>query len=319
MILLESLNSLNIITFSFNHKKKKEQDTLKIQKEFFEQYTYFPFLHTFTKSHPLRKSCLVSVRFKRISCIDIERSLQRGPRGLPRESRKMVEEFPAERQARTGASRYSVYRLFVRWEWRITWQNIFFLSFVYSNVERIGLFTRDVGSIYKNMSQRLKMEQDVQEKERMMIGLTGCLDKDILKRFVRQRFILIANRQQLSFDDWRPLCYFVACRCPICRSRVGFMAFLERKFIDICEIRNKESYEIFGFYLLFKIFESSLNFQINIFLVSKETINPSIFLFDFLDISRKHWMRNLFVSKILPRCWSRLPWILWEWTLPGIS
>lgn len=150
----------------------------------------------------------------------------------------MVEEFPAERQARTGAGRYSVYRLFVRWEWRITWQNIFFLSFVYSNVERIGLFTRDVGSIYKNMSQRLKMEQDVQEKERMMIGLTGCLDKDILKRFVRQRFILIANRQQLSFDDWRPLCYFVACRCPICRNRVGFMAFLERKFIDICEIQK---------------------------------------------------------------------------------
>lgn len=82
------------------------------------------------------------------------------------------------------------------------------------------------------------MEQDVQEKERMMIGLTGCLDKDILKRFVRQRFILIANRQQLSFDDWRPLCYFVACRCPICRNRVGFMAFLERKFIDICEIQK---------------------------------------------------------------------------------
>ena len=36
------------------------------------------------------------------------------------------------------------------------------------------------------MSQRLKMEQDVQEKERMMIGLTGVLDKDILKRFVRR-------------------------------------------------------------------------------------------------------------------------------------
>lgn len=30
------------------------------------------------------------------------------------------------------------------------------------------------------------MEQDVQEKERMMIGLTGVLDKDILKRFVRR-------------------------------------------------------------------------------------------------------------------------------------
>lgn len=36
------------------------------------------------------------------------------------------------------------------------------------------------------MSQRLKMEQDVQEKERMMIGLTGVLDKDILKRLVRR-------------------------------------------------------------------------------------------------------------------------------------
>ncbi|PBC33096.1 Endoplasmic reticulum aminopeptidase [Apis cerana cerana] len=36
------------------------------------------------------------------------------------------------------------------------------------------------------MSQRLKMEQDVQEKERMMIGLTGVLDKDILKRYLTQ-------------------------------------------------------------------------------------------------------------------------------------
>ncbi|XP_016915887.1 glutamyl aminopeptidase-like [Apis cerana] len=55
-------------------------------------------------------------------------------------------------------------------------------SIVYS----YGLFTRDVASIYKNMSQRLKMEQDVQEKERMMIGLTGVLDKDILKRYLTQ-------------------------------------------------------------------------------------------------------------------------------------
>lgn len=106
---------------------------LKIQKEFFQTTSLTYFLHTFTKSHPLRKSCLVSVRFKRISCIDIERSLQRGPRGLHRESWKMVEEFSAEREARTIASRYSIYRVFVRWDLVITWQNIFsFCRFVYN-------------------------------------------------------------------------------------------------------------------------------------------------------------------------------------------
>lgn len=226
------------------------------------------------KSHPLRKSCLVSVRFKRISCIDIERSLQRGPRGLHRESWKMVEEFSAEREARTIASRYSIYRVFVRWDLVITWQNIFsFCRFLYNNVERyIGLFTRDVGSIYTNMSQLLKMEQDVQEKERMMIGLTGVLDKDILKRFVRQRFIRKLISKRFSFDYWRPFCYFVACRCPICRIRVRFMAPLECKFIGEC-VSRRSVFEIFGlsiafvifpFLFLFEIFKS-IHFQINIF------------------------------------------------------
>lgn len=51
------------------------------------------------------------------------------------------------------------------------------------------------------MSQRLKMEQDVQEKERMMIGLTGVLDKDILKRFVRRLIHeLISNNSPSTIE-----------------------------------------------------------------------------------------------------------------------
>lgn len=37
---------------------------LKIQKEFFQTTSLTYFLHTFTKSHPLRKSCLVSREFR---------------------------------------------------------------------------------------------------------------------------------------------------------------------------------------------------------------------------------------------------------------
>lgn len=45
------------------------------------------------------------------------------------------------------------------------------------------------------------MEQDVQEKERMMIGLTGVLDKDILKRFVRRLIHeLISNNSPLTIE-----------------------------------------------------------------------------------------------------------------------
>lgn len=259
---------------------------LKIQKEFFQTTSLTYFLHTFTKSHPLRKSCLVSVRFKRISCIDIERSLQRGPRGLHRESWKMVEEFSAEREARTIASRYSIYRVFVRWDLVITWQNIFsFCRFLYNNVERyIGLFTRDVGSIYTNMSQLLKMEQDVQEKERMMIGLTGVLDKDILKRFVKQRFIRKLISKRFSFDYWRPFCYFVACRCPICRIRVRFMAPLECKFIgeyvsrrSVTKSLDCQSLLWFSLFFFYLKFSNRLISKLIFFLVSKETIK----FFDF--------------------------------------
>lgn len=45
------------------------------------------------------------------------------------------------------------------------------------------------------------MEQDVQEKERMMIGLTGVLDKDILKRFVRRLIHeLISNNSSSTIE-----------------------------------------------------------------------------------------------------------------------
>lgn len=45
------------------------------------------------------------------------------------------------------------------------------------------------------------MEQDVQEKERMMIGLTGVLDKDILKRFVRRLIHeLISNNSPSTIE-----------------------------------------------------------------------------------------------------------------------
>lgn len=192
----------------------------------------------------------------------------------------MVEEFSAEREARTVASRYSIYRVFVRWE-RITWQNIFsFSCFVYNNNRTkgcLGLFTRDVGSIYKNMSQRLKMEQDVQEKERMMIGLTGVLDKDILKRFVRQRFIrkLIANNSSSTIRGFSVILSRVAVQFVEAASDLS--ALLEYKFIVECAntdgveevlrnlwIVNRFCDSWFSLFL-FKIFKS-IDFRINIFL-----------------------------------------------------
>lgn len=58
----------------------------------------------------------------------------------------------------------------------------------------------DVGSIFEKMSRLLETENDAQERERLMIGMTGVADKDILNRFVRPRFIpeLIANKRAPS-------------------------------------------------------------------------------------------------------------------------
>lgn len=78
------------------------------------------------------------------------------------------------------------------------------------------------------------MEQDVQEKERMMIGLTGVLDKDILKRFVRQRFIrkLIANNSSSTIRDFSVILSRVAVQFVEAASDLS--AFLEYKFIVEC-------------------------------------------------------------------------------------
>lgn len=49
--------------------------------------------------------------------------------------------------------------------------------------------------MFEKMSRRLEMQDDAEERERLMVGMTGVPDKDILNRFVSQRFIrqLIAS------------------------------------------------------------------------------------------------------------------------------
>ncbi|XP_043581550.1 glutamyl aminopeptidase-like [Bombus pyrosoma] len=57
-------------------------------------------------------------------------------------------------------------------------------SIVYS----FGLVTMsaDVGSIFEKMSRLLETENDAQERERLMIGMTGVADKDILNRYLER-------------------------------------------------------------------------------------------------------------------------------------
>ena len=66
----------------------------------------------------------------------------------------------------------------------------------------IGLvkMSDDVGSMFEKMSRLIETVNDAQEKERLMIGMTGVPDRDILHRFVRTRFIplkLIASKRAL--------------------------------------------------------------------------------------------------------------------------
>ncbi|XP_053979682.1 glutamyl aminopeptidase-like [Hylaeus volcanicus] len=57
-----------------------------------------------------------------------------------------------------------------------------------SIVYTFGLVTQsdDVGSIFENMSRLLAMENDAQERERLIIGLTAIRDKDTLNRYLER-------------------------------------------------------------------------------------------------------------------------------------
>lgn len=77
----------------------------------------------------------------------------------------------------------------------------FLLFTIICNSVTIGLvkMSDDVGSMFEKMSRLLETVNDAQEKERLMIGMTGVPNKDILNRFVRTRFIpkLIASERAL--------------------------------------------------------------------------------------------------------------------------
>lgn len=76
---------------------------------------------------------------------------------------------------------------------------------IHNNGVTTGLvkMSDDVGSMFEKMSRLLETVNDAQEKERLMIGMTGVPDKDILNRFVRTRFIPRANCQQTRAPSTR--------------------------------------------------------------------------------------------------------------------
>ncbi|KAF3424357.1 hypothetical protein E2986_07861 [Frieseomelitta varia] len=55
----------------------------------------------------------------------------------------------------------------------------------------------DVGSMFEKMSRLLETVNDAQEKERLMIGMTGVPDKDILHRMI---YVFLSGFFRRSFD-----------------------------------------------------------------------------------------------------------------------
>lgn len=59
---------------------------------------------------------------------------------------------------------------------------------IHDNAPPIGLATlpNDTRDVFERITKMLKEQRDAEEKERLMIGLAGVQDKDILHRFVSE-------------------------------------------------------------------------------------------------------------------------------------